>query len=162
MTTIESTTNTTNAIPAYLSADGADAVQVCTIDGCEVWAVRRVHGYIPPRLHDDIARPQKGDCYWTTVIQTAPGREKAMAFDTRRAYEHEDFDDRAKTIRRAVRSAVELLARAPLDAEDNPGDCIAEEYRGRAIAWADAGRVAYDEVVAAAAARRRYARHGGA
>lgn len=132
------TTETPNTIPAYLSADGGDAVHVCTLDGCEVWAVRRLHGYIAPRLHDDIARPRKGDCYWTTVVQTAPGREKAMSFDARRAYEYEDFDDRAKTVHRAVMSAVRLVAMAPLDAGDDPGDCIAEEYRGRTIAWADA------------------------
>lgn len=149
MSTTMSATETPNTIPAYLSADGGDAVHVCTIDGCEVWAVRRLHGYSAPQ--GAAYQPQSGDAYWTTVVQTAAGREKSMAFAARRSYEYGGTGrDAARDM--AVYAAVASITIVPYRSDD-PGDCIVEEYRGRVV-WGDAGRVVYDKIVARARADR--------
>lgn len=68
-------------LPAYLSADGGEAEHVDTVDGCEVWAVRRKYSRGGDhRPADVIARDPGPHYYWTPVVQTAPGRAKAMAF----------------------------------------------------------------------------------
>lgn len=67
-------------IPAYLGADGGDARLVWRLDECDVWAVRRkVAGYDsrPAYARESDPGPH---FYWTAMIQTMPGREKAMAF----------------------------------------------------------------------------------
>jgi hypothetical protein len=94
------------AFPSYVSADGGAAHRVCTVDGRDVWAVRRLPGYDGRSAWAKEMAP--AEPYWTTVIQTMPGREKAMALGSRRF--EEDRYSRDAAMRKAVNAIVSHYA----------------------------------------------------
>lgn len=121
-------TETAPAIPSYVSADGGAARHICTVNGCEVWAVRRLPGYDGRSAWAKEMAP--AEPYWTTIVQTRPGRDKTMALDPRRF--EEDRYSRDAAMRKAVAAIVSHYA-----AETN----IARAMHGiaePAIVWHDA------------------------
>lgn len=73
----------THAIPEYLSADGGEAALLATVDGREVWAVKRLTRYDGRPAHVRALDPGP-HAYWTLVGQTMPGKEKSCAVDSAR------------------------------------------------------------------------------
>ena len=121
-------TETAPAIPSYVSADGGAARHICTVNGCDVWAVRRLPGYDGRSAWAKEMAP--AEPYWTTIVQTRPGRDKTMALDPRRFEESSHGRDAARS--QAVASIVSLYA-----AETN----VARAMHGIAepvIVWHDA------------------------
>ena len=121
-------TETAPAIPSYVSADGGAARHICTVNDCEVWAVRRLPGYDGRSAWAKEMAP--AEPYWTTIVQTRPGRDKTMALDPRRF--EEDRYSRDAAMRKAVAAIVSHYA-----AETN----IARAMHGiaePAIVWHDA------------------------
>lgn len=76
------TSPATAPIPAHLSADGDDAVLVDTIEGCQVYAVRRRYGFDPRPAHVR-ARDPGPSFYWTPIIETTPEGGKTKTFSVR-------------------------------------------------------------------------------
>ena len=89
------TTEAAPAIPSYVSADGGAAHHVCTVDGCDVWAVRRLPGYDGRSAWAKEMAP--AEPYWTTIVQTRPGREKTQSLDSRRFEENSHGRDAARS-----------------------------------------------------------------